>query len=207
METTNKGKWYKCLVDKMVKAIENEYYFEAIFIEYMLIDDRIKALSVLAGIDLNKSDNKPKMLGQLVDELNAAKKCQTVDQWKLLDKGIPLADKEFLKSIKEENYPREKIIECTHVPRHIISFRRSKNGGKYLSEYGDVDAAFLIQIKAWVDKRNHWMHAAANDPVAEEDYKSEIRPLAIDGDSFFRELSDITGKIRREINKENRKKM
>ena len=39
MGTANKGKWYKLLIEKMDQALINKYYFEAIFIEYMIIDD------------------------------------------------------------------------------------------------------------------------------------------------------------------------
>ena len=73
MGTANKGKWYKLLIEKMDQALINKYYFEAIFIEYMIIDDRMKALATMAGIDLSRPDGNPKMIGQLIDDLKSAK--------------------------------------------------------------------------------------------------------------------------------------
>lgn len=204
MGTSNKGSWYKLLIDEMDESIKNKYYFESIFIEYMIIDDRIKSLILLLEIDLNKSDGNPKMIGQLIDELKSAKNRQDVGQWDLLNNGIPLASKEFLISMKNAEYPTEIVYECTHVPRRIINYKMSPKKRNYISKYGANDDSLLTQIKAWVDMRNHWMHAAGNDALTLEEYESEITPLAIDGNSFVRELCDVTNKIKRNVEKSDR---
>lgn len=201
MGTANKGKWYKLLIEKMDQALINKYYFEAIFIEYMIIDDRMKALATMAGIDLLRPDGNPKMIGQLIDDLKSAKKQLTVPQWKMLDVGIPLASDDFLKAIKKELYPIERINECTHAPRAIINVDRSGKSGKYISKYGDRNAPLLVQIQKWVTLRNHWMHAAGNDALSLEEYEAEITPLAIDGASFTREMCDVTSRIKRHISR------
>ena len=204
MGSVNKGRWYKLLIDKMDQAIINKYYFEAIFIEYMLIDDRLKTLANLAGIELTYSDGRPKMMEQLIDELKDAKNRQTNTKWKLLDTCIPLAETELLKAMKKEKYPIEKIYDCTHVPRVIINYENSSKSGKYHSKYGDVNASFLKQIQEWSGMRNHWMHAAGNDCLSLEEYESDITPLAIDGNSLARELCDITNRIKRGIQQERK---
>ena len=201
MVTANKGKWYKLLIEKMDQSLINKYYFEAIFIEYMIIDDRMKALAALAGVGLLKPDGSPKMIGQLIDDLKNAKKNQTIPQWNTLDIGIPLASKDFLKAMKKEHYPIDKIRECTHVPRVIINAERNRKSGKYLSKYGEINAPLLVQIQEWVTFRNHWMHAAGNDALSLEEYEAEITPLAIDGASFTREICDVTNRIKRHINR------
>ena len=199
MGTSNKGNWYKLLIAKMDQAIDNEYYFESLFIEYMIIDDRLKTLAVLSGVNLVKSDDSPKMVGQLISELKSAMKKQPVPHWRMLENGIPLAPKDYLKAIKKEKYPHEKIYECTHVPRQIINYKRSPKTGRYLSMYGENDASLLVQVSKWVEERNHWMHAAGDDNLTLAEYKSVITPLAIDGASFARELCDVTNRIKNAV--------
>lgn len=205
MGTSNKGQWYKLLIDKMDKAIENKYYFEAIFIEYMIIDDRLKKLSALAGVNLIKADGKPKMVGQLLDDLKKAKKKQTLPHWKQLDTQIPLADDKYLLALSRENYPKEKIHECIHVPRKLVNFERSGKSGRCFSKYKGGNSSLLHQVKGWVTIRNHWMHAAGNDALTLEEYESDITPLAIDGASFARELCDVTNRIKNGISQEKRR--
>lgn len=200
MGTVNKGKWYKLLIDKMDRALINKYYFEAIFIEYIIIDDRMKILASLAGCDLMKPDGHPKMIGQLIDDIKDAKRELTVPQWTLLDTGIPLASKDVIKASKKEHYPDSIIYECTHVPRKIINAERNPKSGKYISRYGDVNAPFIVQIQKWGELRNHWMHAAGNDCLSQEEYEADITPLAIDGASFARQLCDVTKSIKRHSN-------
>ena len=190
----------------MDQSISDRYFFEAIFIEYMLIDDRLKSLGKLAGVSLTKPDGSPKMVGQIIDELKTAKKHQTSASWELLDVGLPLAPNSFLRSIRRENYPQEKVYISTHVPRHIVNFEISPKSGKYISKYGMQGSSLLEQIKKWVDNRNHWMHAAGNDSLTLEEYESFITPLAIDGNSFARELCAITNRIKRAQQKEHQPK-
>ena len=37
--SVTKGDWYTFLMKKAERAIRNQFYFEAVFIEYMIIDD------------------------------------------------------------------------------------------------------------------------------------------------------------------------
>ncbi len=201
MGTANKGQWYKLLINKMDQAIINKYYFEAVFIEYMILDDRLKSLAELAGVDLEKPDGSPKMMGQLIDDLKEAKKTLADPCWKILDISIPIASKEFLKSIKNDNYTFDKIYVCTHVPRMIVNTEKSKKSGKILSKYGAINDSFLVQIQAWANLRNHWMHAAGDDALTLEEYEADITPLAIDGASFAREICDITKRIKKHLKK------
>ena len=197
--TTSKRNWYSLLIDKTEKAIENKYYFEAIFIEYMLIDDRIKSLAKLAGINLFRPDGNPKLMGQLIDELLAEKKKQSIPQWNLLNKGITQAPIKTLNDLKDNDYPYSETMRYAQAPRSIINFRISSKSGKVLSPYGSVNDSLLVQIKGWVKLRNHWMHAAGNDNLTLEQYECDITPLAVDGNIFVRELSDITSKIKRGV--------
>ena len=204
MGTGNKGSWYKLLIDKMDQSINSRHYFEAIFIEYMIIDDRLKTLAKLAGLELVRTDRNPKMMGQLIDELKTEKKKQSIAQWHLLDQGIPLASKDFLETIKKEKYTPELVRQCNLAPRRLVNAYRNPKSGKYLSHYGAANEPLLSQIQKWADKRNHWMHAAGDDALTKEEYEAEITPLAIDGNSLAREMCDITNKIKRGIQKERR---
>lgn len=205
MGTSNKGQWYKLLIKKTDEAIDNGYYFEAIFIEYMIIDDRIKSLSKLAGVNLMRPDGNPKMMGQLLDDLKAAKKKQTVPHWKQLDIPVPLADDKFLEAIKQTQYPREASKRCERAPRKLIHFEKSAKTGKIRSKYYANDTTLIGQIKEWVTLRNHWMHAAGNDKLTKEEYEAEITPLAVDGITFARELCDVTARIKKGIAQEEKR--
>ena len=196
MGSVSKGKWYKLLIEKMDESIKSRYFFESIFIEYMIIDDRVKSLSNMAGIDLRDEKGKPKMLGRLIDELIDVVKVNPLPRQELLDNGISLASAEFIKEIKKEKYPLEKIDACFQSPRTIIYSEKNRKG-QYYSKYGNKDTSLLIQLKNWADRRNHWMHAAGDDNLSLDEYETDIIELAIDGDVFVRELCAITMKIKR----------
>ena len=209
MGTSNKGRWYKLLIQKMDQSIADKYYFETIFIEYMIIDDRLKSLANLAGVELVKSDGSPKMVGQLIDDLKARLVELTsqeksnleekrIPQWAMLKVGIPIGSKDLVKAIKKRKYPMELIDECINS-RAIINVEKSPKTGKLLSKYGSNNEPILTQIQKWIDLRNHWMHAAGNDALTLDEYEADITPLAIDGATFTRELCAITMKIKRSI--------
>ncbi len=201
MGSSNKGKWYKLLIDKMDNAISNGYYFEAIFIEYIIIDDRIKSLAELAGIPLTLPNGTPKMLGKLIGDLKKARRTLSNPAWGILDIVIPFASYEYISSIMKKTYPQDMIIECTHAPRKLINASLNAQTKTIASVYNKPDTTLLEQIRGWSQKRNNWMHAAGDNALTESEYESEITPLAIDGASFAREICDATTKIKRRLKK------
>lgn len=59
----NKGEWYSILFGKAESAIKQEFYLEATWIEYSIIDDRFcSALSVLQLPDTRMLGEKLKNL-------------------------------------------------------------------------------------------------------------------------------------------------
>ncbi len=64
MNNKEKNIKYSNLMEKLKNAIENEYYYEAIFLEYAIIEDRTRSLLKHADITLNDENNREKTLNK-----------------------------------------------------------------------------------------------------------------------------------------------
>lgn len=57
-----KGEWYRYLFSQIDRAIENEYYFEAAFLCYGIIEDRLRSLSKLLSVAQQERAGITKMI-------------------------------------------------------------------------------------------------------------------------------------------------
>lgn len=71
MDNKQKNERYKDLMSKLKKAMNNEFYYEAIFIEYAILEDRTESLLRHANIEI---------FDQNGDKLNLYKKLKVIEK-------------------------------------------------------------------------------------------------------------------------------
>ena len=57
-KNSKKREKYAILMSKLKKATDNEYYYEAIFLEYAILEDRMESLLKHANIKYKEKDEK-----------------------------------------------------------------------------------------------------------------------------------------------------
>lgn len=86
-----KGDWYRYLFGRITSSINNDYYFEAAFIEYGIIEDRLTSLKEKIGIRNNINGVKNKILAITKIQsihLENAFNCSNWDGSKYIDLGF-----------------------------------------------------------------------------------------------------------------------
>lgn len=200
--TIDKREWYEYLMEKAEKALDNGFYFEALFIEYMILDDRIKSLCKLAGISLtvirnNRTYNKD--LGTLLNSLKNYVNNQSSGKWSLLKIGMSCLTNAEIQQLYNNNYNDIDYKQYITGTKKLINYKEDQTNGNIVSFFLNHDTDMFEIIKSWKNERNHWMHQAGDDGLSDEEYHKKIIPLAIDGMTIYRELCDITMKIKRSV--------
>ena len=145
MEKVTKREWYETLISDMQTALEYEFYLEAIFIEYILIDDRLKSICKHTSISIGDHE----MMGSILRKI-----------------------KDYI-----EERPGGILVGCLN------------------------NAVLMENIGKWKDERNTWMHNAGNDKLSYEDYKGEVKELALDGQKLAKELCNAVQRLRKQAEK------
>lgn len=96
---------YAILMSKLKKATYNEFYYEAIFIEYAILEDRTE--SILRHANINYKNNKGYSL-KLSEKLNKIKSRKEF-QDKYIQKHIT---QDLITKIVEWKNERDKLIHC-----------------------------------------------------------------------------------------------
>ena len=96
---------YAILMNKLKKATDNEFYYEAIFIEYAIFEDRTESILKHANINYKNNDKKEYSL-KLSEKLNKIKSRKEF-QDKYIKKHIT---EELIEKIKNWKGERDKLI-------------------------------------------------------------------------------------------------
>lgn len=96
---------YAILMNKLKKATDNEFYYEAIFIEYAIFEDRTESILRHANINFKNNDKKGYSL-KLADKLNKIKSRKEF-QDKYIKKHIT---QELIDKIRDWKDERDKLI-------------------------------------------------------------------------------------------------
>lgn len=198
-----KTDWYELLIEKMSVAIKNEFYFEVLFIAYMIIDDRIKSLSKLRNIKTETDNGKPIMLGNLMKELNKPANRDGITGC-LFDIPMEVATDSEIKLLHDNDYFKEQFgVYLKATTRKLccpdlIKPCKDDKIVSYLHEDGKPRGV-LQCVTAWKEERNHWMHQAGDDCLSEEELKEKLSFLALDGAILARELCDLIRRNRKRL--------
>ncbi len=196
MGNQKKREWYEILMKRMENAIQNDCYFEVLFVSYMIIDDRIKTLCELYGISLTTTKHgrtNSKMLGQLLSELkNEASKYSGT--YALFTNPITKADDSAMLGIHDKGFLHKAFMDYLRVPRKL--FCHKMQDGTPISIYLPNDG-LLESIKKWKEERNHWMHQAGDDNLTRDELDDTMIPLSLDSAILARELCDFVSSYRK----------
>lgn len=69
MKNYSKNLKYKELSEKLKSALENKFYYEAIFIEYAILEDRTKSILKYADISLQDKEGKELNLNSKLNQI------------------------------------------------------------------------------------------------------------------------------------------
>ena len=75
-EGKDKQKQYAILMNKLKKATYNEFYYEAIFIEYAILEDRTESILRHANIAYSNSRGYSLKIGEKLNKLKSRKEFQ-----------------------------------------------------------------------------------------------------------------------------------
>ncbi len=103
MENSKKREKYAILMSKLKKATDNEYYYEAIFLEYAILEDRMESLLKHANIKYKEKDEKSLKLMKKINKMKSDKEFQN----EYIKKHI---SSELLDNIIEWKRNRDKLM-------------------------------------------------------------------------------------------------
>ncbi len=99
----NKQNKYSNFMFKLNNATNNEYYYEAIFIEYAIIEDRTESLLKHAKIKYREDNGQGFKLAKKLDKIRSREEFQDI----YIKKHIP---NELLDKVKEWKNERDKLM-------------------------------------------------------------------------------------------------
>ena len=77
MNNIEKKEKYSNLMSRLKRATDNEYYYEAIFIEYAILEDRTESLLKHAGKKFQENNGNPFKISKKLNKLKSEKGFQT----------------------------------------------------------------------------------------------------------------------------------
>ena len=165
---------YRYSFSKLKKSITNEFYFEAILIEYAIIEDRIYSFFRRLGF-LNESGNLPEGKRKL---LKRTFHKQTL-RWTDISVKIKLI--ETLIS-----------LESFHVTNHedktyLLEFSLR------IKPFHDEIQQIILQLSPWLKIRNRYVHALMEYKT--NTIEDELKAFVTQGETIIRLLDSLVKKI------------
>lgn len=181
---------YKTQIEKYNKAMQEGFYYEAIFISYAIMEDRLLSfLDKIGVITLEKALQ--------------IKKLEMTEKIKPFIYYLTKSDNINLQNITE----KIKIIKCIlkmsyeDATAFETKYRTEMNTdcmNGYLQDlYMDIDENIdrdaikkhFNKMKKWFEKRNSLIHGLVNK-TADDDFEREIKMIAIDSEKIWRYLDN-----------------
>ena len=70
MDNYKKNEKYSDLMEKLKKSVEQEFYYESIFIIYAVLEDRTESILKHANIDVKKDNNRSLTLNEKLNKIS-----------------------------------------------------------------------------------------------------------------------------------------
>lgn len=185
---TDKQRTYKENCGKYKKAIQEEFYFEAMLISYAMIEDRLRSFLYHIGALANRSSTK----------VNCGKTKQQL--------------KEIVSTYKSDNEKESlgitnitgkiKIIRCTldwtinveggyEDDKYLIALKKQYEGNMDIQEMLQV----FEELCEWLDYRNEIMHALLNKNV--DSLHAELRKRTLQGMELARKIDSFVTRVKK----------
>ena len=124
MNNIEKKEKYSNLMSRLKRATDNEYYYEAIFIEYAILEDRTESLLKHAGKKFQENNGNPFKISKKLNKLKSEKELQTSYIRKHLTE-------ELIEKIYEWKIQRDKLMH------NIINLQYKNDEIKMLALNGE----------------------------------------------------------------------
>lgn len=124
MNNIEKKEKYSNLMSRLKRATDNEYYYEAIFIEYAILEDRTESLLKHAGKKFQENNGNPFKISKKLNKLKSEKEFQTSYIRKHLTE-------ELIEKIYEWKIQRDKLMH------NIINLQYKNDEIKMLALNGE----------------------------------------------------------------------
>jgi hypothetical protein len=165
----DKYKAYRYSFSKLKKAMENEFYFEAILIEYAIFEDRINSLFRRMGF-LNQSGNLPesnrKMLKRIFHKNTRWTDIST--KIKLIETLITF-EAIHLDNLEDKQYLSELYLRIKPLNHEIQQI--------------------ILQLSPWLKMRNRYVHALMEYKTT--NLEIELKEFVTQGETIIRNLDQI----------------
>jgi hypothetical protein len=165
---------YRYSFAKLKKAITNEFYFEAILIEYAIIEDRITSIFRRLGF-LNKSENLPESNRKLLKRIFP----EQILRWN--DISIKIKVIQILLTVQPINLinheDKEKLVQ--------LSLK--------IKPFNDEITQILIKLSPWLSMRNKYVHSLMKYKT--KNLENELSQFVLQGETIIKSLAQIVKKI------------
>lgn len=124
MDNYKKKEKYAILMEKLKKATDNEYYYEAIFLEYAILEDRMESLLKHAKLKYKENDGKAYKLMKKINKIKSSSEFKD----KYIQKHIT---NELIDNIVEWKRNRDKLMH------NCVELEYENNQIKDVALYGE----------------------------------------------------------------------
>ena len=174
--------------EQLNKALENEFFFEALMIEYAILEDRMKSFIYHIGglkdrssymLDVEETEPKIKeIINNYKDEKNKySKSLNTITSKENVIRNLCLWAVDENKTIDKDD-------------KYLIVLNEQINSRISIKDMLDL----LNRIDAWRDYRNEFVHVLMNKNI--NDIKDKLSVQAKEGKRLAREISNQANKIK-----------
>ena len=187
---------YRTLMGRYNKAVKEKFYFEAIIIEYALLEDRLKSFLYYLGTLKNKLSYKT------VDNVKSKEEIkQIVCLYKEKNENDKIGITNISGKIKIIKAILKWVNECENIDKNNKYLVLLKNECESL----DIGGIFEIldKIKDWCDYRNEIVHALMNKNI--DSLYENIDEKALEAYEYVKFISSQVNILKK--NNKIRKKM
>lgn len=175
---------YTALTKKYKEAMKYGFYYEAIFISYAMMEDRLMSFLDKAGVVTLKNVKLTKRAAPFVKYL-LNKKSVTI-------RNIS-TKMEITQKLLEMTYEQAEELE----KRYAEEMKTDKMKGYLLDLYMDIDEKIdhegvtehFAKMRIWLDKRNALIHGLANKKT-DNYFSDEVQTVAENSEKLWRFIDD-----------------
>lgn len=183
IDNKDKQYTYAILIDKLNKSLDAGFYFESLFLEYAMMEDRLRSILCHGNIAKSKKSENPDVpetrdeiikIYNLIFDTNKERKDFRLNEIKQKIEIVEALIRWSNKDIESENQIQEDL-KMKFVDLEL-----------YLPFFEDV--------KKWCTYRNHLIHAIFDKNM--DSVNEELVSRVHDGKEYAIELSNLAGKIK-----------
>ena len=179
IDNIDKHYTYKTLIDQLNKSIEAGFYFESLFLEFAMMEDRLRSILYYSKVTKKKDSEKPNH-PETQEEVKNIFFSETTHK--------PETHEFDFKSIAEKREMVESLIKWSI--KDIESQNQIQEDLKMQYQDLEIYLPVLEKMKDWCSYRNKLIHAIFDKNI--ESITIELRDRIIDGKNIAAELRRLS---------------